>query len=366
MRDQILKSARTLAAVLPILVLAQPLAAQHAQRDGSWEITVSGGILDLDDALASFLGSTGFTNNVATPSRIVPTGVARLGYNMSEHFGLSFGAGAAGGGGVKYLTPFADLTYTVNLNAGTSPFLAVGTQFTRITGANDRVTHPTWGARAGLGVRHMLSDNLALRLEGRAAFEHYEELPGKKATLTPALTLGLSYFTEGRHAPPPAVVMAPPPCPVCVARVRVDTVVRVRTDTLRRLRVDTVRIVEQSDQLILRVNFETNKTEILPQSRPILDTIALAIRATPKARWEVQGHTDSIGSAEANRILAKGRAQAVVDYLVFMGVDRSVLTATGVGPDRPVFSNSTVYGRAQNRRVQIRRVPPPPTGPPVP
>ena len=262
---------------------------------------------------------------------------------------------------MKYLAPFGDFTYTVNLNATTSPFLSLGTQFTRLTG-NDRVTHPTWGARAGLGVRHMLSDNLALRLEGRVAFEHYAETT-RKTTFNPIVTLGISYFTGGRHAP--QVVIAPP-CPLCVARVRVDTIVRMRTDTLRRLRVDTVQVVEQSEQLVLRVNFETNKTEILPQSRVVLDTIAFAILATPRARWEVQGHTDSIGSAEANRILGKGRAQAVVDYLVFKGVSRSVLTATGFGPDRPVFSNSTVYGRAQNRRVQIRRVPPPPTGTPLP
>jgi outer membrane protein OmpA-like peptidoglycan-associated protein len=362
MRDQILKRARTLAAVLPILVLAQPLAAQ-ARRQGSWEFSVSGGALDIDDALATYLGSTGFTNNAATPSRFAPVVVGRLGYNINKHLGFSYGASYGAGGGVNYMSPFTDVTYTVNLNAGTSPFLTGGTQFTRVTG-NSLVTHPTWGARAGLGVRHMLSDNLALRLEGRMAFEHYEELPGRKATYTPIVTLGLSYFTAGRHAPRAA--MAPPPCPVCVARVRVDTIVRMRTDTLRRLRVDTVHIMEQSDQILLRVNFETNKTEILPQSRPVLDTVAFAILATPRARWQVEGHTDSIGSAEANRILGKGRAQAVVDYLVSRGVDRSVLTAVGYGPDRPVFSNSTVYGRAQNRRVQIRRVPPPPTGPPVP
>jgi outer membrane protein OmpA-like peptidoglycan-associated protein len=359
MRDQILKSVRTLAAFLPMLALAQPLAAQ-ARRQGSWEFSVSGGVLDIDDALATYLGSTGFTTNAATPSRFVPVVVGRLGYNINKHLGFSYGAGYGAGGGVNYLTPFTDVTYTVNLNAGTSPFLTAGGQFTRITG-NSLVTHPTWGARAGLGVRHMLSENLALRLEGRMGFEHYEELPARKATYMPAVTLGLSYFTAGRHAPPVAM-----PCPRCEQRLRVDTIVRMRTDTLRRLRVDTVRIVEQSEQLVLRVNFETNRTEILPQSRPVLDTIAFAIIATPRARWEVQGHTDSIGSAEANRILGKGRAQAVVDYLVSKGVDRSVLTAVGFGPDHPVFSNSTVYGRAQNRRVQIRRVPPPPTGPPVP
>jgi outer membrane protein OmpA-like peptidoglycan-associated protein len=207
----------------------------------------------------------------------------------------------------------------------------------------------------------MLSDNLALRLEGRMGFEHYAETT-RKTTFNPIVTLGLSYFTAGRRAP---VAMAAAPCPVC-ARARVDTIVRMRTDTVRRTRVDTVRVVEFGpDQLVLRVQFETNKTALLPKSLPVLDTIALAIIATPNSRWEVQGHTDSIGTAEANRILGQGRAQAVVDYLVSKGVDRSILTATGFGPDRPVFSNSTVYGRAQNRRVQLRRVPPPPTGPPI-
>src|ERR1700694_4840108 len=102
MRDQILKSVRTLAAVLPMVVLAQPVAAQRAERDGTWEFSVSGGVLDLADALAGFLGSHGFTDNAATPSRFLPTGVARVGYNMSNNLGFSFGGGYAFGGGVKY------------------------------------------------------------------------------------------------------------------------------------------------------------------------------------------------------------------------------------------------------------------------
>ena len=140
-----------------------------------------------------------------------------------------------------------------------------------------------------------------------------------------------------------------------------------RVDTVYRTRRDTVHNYDASaDQLILRVQFQTDSTVLLPISRPLLDTIAQAIIATPGSHWEVQGHTDNVGTEAANRILAQGRAQTVVDYLVSKGVDRNTLTAKGFGEDRPVFSNSTLYGRAQNRRVQLRRVPPPPKGPPVP
>jgi hypothetical protein len=215
MRDQILKSVRTLPAVLPMLALVQPVAAQ-ARRDGSLEFSVGAGVMDIDGALASYLGRAGFTNNGAPPQRIVPTAVARLGYNMSDHFGLSFGVGVAGlaaldsqppgpftpvvGAGEVFLTPFADLTYTVNLNAGTSPFLTAGTQFTRVSG-NGQVTHPTWSARAGLGFRYMMWDQVAFRVEGRMAFEHYAELPARNATYTPAVTAGFSFFSAGRHRP---------------------------------------------------------------------------------------------------------------------------------------------------------------------
>ena len=93
MCDQILKSVRTLAAVLPMLTLAQPLAAQ---REGSWEFSLGGGILYVDGTLTHFLGTNGFANDTA-PGNIVPAGVVRLGYNISNNFGFSVGAGVGGG-----------------------------------------------------------------------------------------------------------------------------------------------------------------------------------------------------------------------------------------------------------------------------
>ena len=367
MRDRILKGAWLLAVCLPTLALAQQQPAPRGE--GTWEFSVGGGIKIMDQALLGYLASgsdsTRFTNS-ADPGRTMPGAALRLGYNFNRHLGVSVGTEVASGSGVKYLTPFAGLTWTGNLNAKTSPFITVGTQITRIDGSNGRVTHPTWGAHLGVGIRRMLSESWALRLEGRMAAEHYQELSESKTAYPSFATIGVSYFTGGRR--PAAAPAAAAPCPACVpGRVRVDTVVRARVDTLRLTRVDTVRVLEPSpDQLILRVQFATNATTLLSRSRPVLDTIALAINATPNSRWEVQGHTDSVGTAESNRTLAQGRAQAVVDYLVSKGVPRGIMTARGFGEDRPVFSNSTIYGRAQNRRVQLRRVPPPPAGPVVP
>jgi OOP family OmpA-OmpF porin len=75
----------------------------------------------------------------------------------------------------------------------------------------------------------------------------------------------------------------------------------------------------------------------------------------------VEGHTDNVGTPAYNEKLSHARAKTVVDYLVSKGVDRGILEAMGWGEKRPIFSNSTVEGRAANRRVQLRRIPKPPT-----
>jgi outer membrane protein OmpA-like peptidoglycan-associated protein len=373
MRNRILKSAWMLALCLPTVALAQQQPVPRGT--GTWELNGGLGIKIQDRALSGYLASglatTRFTNTGAQPGRIMPAAALRLGYNFNRNLGFSLGTELAAGSGVKYVTPFAALTYTANLNAHFSPFVTLGNQFTRIIGQNGRLTHPTFGFHLGLGFRQMLTQDVALRVEGRMALEHYAELPGKKSAYPSMVTIGLSYFTGGRR---PAVMERPAPCPVCMAgrgradTVRVmyrDTVVRMRTDTVRVVRVDTVEMPDV-DQLILRVQFRTNTATLLPISRPSLDTIAMEIKEIPDSRWEVAGHTDDVGSDVRNRELGRQRAQTVADYLVSRGVAASQLTVAAYSHNRPVFSNATAYGRAQNRRVQLRRIPPPPTGPPVP
>ncbi|HEX8391244.1 MAG TPA: OmpA family protein [Longimicrobium sp.] len=358
MFDRIVKGAALLAACVAV-----PGSAQFMEphREGSWEFSLAGGAVFIDPALRDFLVSGSpenrFTHDTGA-SRAMPTAVARIGYNFTRNLGVSISGGGAIKDGVTYLNPGGAVTYTANLNARTSPFLLVGTELTRISGDNGRITHSTWGAHAGAGVRQMVSQNLALRLEGRVAIAGYNEVPMRRnTTYAPMGTVGVSYFVGGRQPRVAAALPAPP--------ARVETVYATRVDTVRIVRTDTV-FRDRSmmgDQVVLRVQFRTNRAELLPQSRMVLDSVAMAIRNTPGSSWQVEGHTDNVGADAANLSLSRARAESVVAYLVSRGIPAGMLTAEGFGETRPVTTNGTVDGRAQNRRVQMRRIPAPPSQP---
>ena len=370
MRNTLLKAAWTLSACLPILALAPQALAQGADgphRERGWEWSLSGGLIRVDPFLRDFLTSGAPESRFEAPGnlrRLTPVIEGRLGYNFTPNLGLSVSVNDAFRSGVSYLNLGESITYTMNLNDNMSPYIIGGVDLTRITGLNSRITHSTWGAHLGLGIRRMIGDALALRVEGRVQSAGYRENPMRvSTTYAPIGLVGLSYFVGG-HGPERVVVQSAP-CPVCETprplAARVDTVRMariVRVDTLRSVRVDTVRVVEENaDQVILRVQFRTNRTELLAISYPVLNTVAKAIKTTPDSRWKVEGHTDSIGKKPANLILSKGRAQSVLEYLVSRGVPRDILEAEGYGAARQVFSNTTAFGRAENRRVQLRRIP---------
>jgi len=102
-----------------------------------------------------------------------------------------------------------------------------------------------------------------------------------------------------------------------------------------------------------KILFETGKAVIDRDSAAILDNLVAAALRCPSAKIEISGHTDSSGSDETNMELSRARAQAVVDYLVAAGIEGSRLTAAGYGKDKPVASNDTEEGRAQNRRIEF-------------
>jgi outer membrane protein OmpA-like peptidoglycan-associated protein len=104
------------------------------------------------------------------------------------------------------------------------------------------------------------------------------------------------------------------------------------------------------------VNFETGKSTLTPESEAILNGVAESLVANDSIRVEVRGHTDNTGSMAVNRRLSAERAQAVSDYLETKGVAADRLKARGMGPDQPVATNRTAEGRAQNRRVELRRL----------
>ncbi len=100
--------------------------------------------------------------------------------------------------------------------------------------------------------------------------------------------------------------------------------------------------------------FDTDKTDIRPESRPALDEIAALLGNAPELALIVVGHTDSQGDFDYNMSLSQRRAEAVVrDLVSSYGIGQARLRAAGVGYLAPVAHNGSEDGRAQNRRVEL-------------
>lgn len=354
MFKRLMMTACALAACMPTPVAGQQ---QTAHREGGWEFSLGAGYLFVDSSLRDFLGSGApeyrFADS-ATPSSHTPLFAGRIGYNFNNHLGLSVGGEAARGDGLKFYTPSAAITYNMNLNGNTSPFLMIGTELTRIEGDNDRVTHSTWGALAGAGIRQMLGESFALRLEGRVRFEGYDEVPmSTHTTYSPLVTLGFSYFTGGKKEAP--VVRAPAACPACPPATRIVDTVRVYMPAVS----PPPAVIVMRDTLVLEgVNFAFDESALTPESRTVLDRVAVEL-AKPEwatVRFEVAGHTSEIGTTAYNMALSERRAEAVRAYLVSRGVQNSRMTAKGYGETQPRFPTDSEGSGWKNRRVELRRI----------
>ena len=101
------------------------------------------------------------------------------------------------------------------------------------------------------------------------------------------------------------------------------------------------------------VFFEFDRAEIKSESEVELMEVVRLLRAHPRWKVEVQGHTDSIGTAEYNQQLSQRRAEAVRQFLIQRGIQADRIGARGYGGSRPIASNATEEGRALNRRTEI-------------
>lgn len=116
-----------------------------------------------------------------------------------------------------------------------------------------------------------------------------------------------------------------------------------------------VRVTKTAIVIEEKIYFETGKAVILPKSYDILNSVAQAMKDYSTIRIEVQGHTDSDGSATYNRNLSDQRAKSVREYLINSGgIDAGRLEAKGYGEDVPIAENTTPEGKEKNRRVEFK------------
>lgn len=101
------------------------------------------------------------------------------------------------------------------------------------------------------------------------------------------------------------------------------------------------------------VGFDTGRYDIKPNLSPILERFATTLNQNPVTTVNIIGHTDSSGSDAINQPLSVNRASATRDYLVARGVAANRIGIDGRGAREPVGDNSTVAGRAMNRRIEI-------------
>lgn len=217
------------------------------------------------------------------------------------------------------------------------------------TGLSGRLNHTAPGFSVGGGVDFNVTPQVAIGLFGRWNRAYMSPRPkdlNATGIGTPQVSdeqfgadaqwatfgVGLKYAFNG---PAVAPVPAPPPAPVAQAPAPPPRPAK--------------------KKIVLRsVHFDFDKSAIRPDAVPVLNEAAETLKAEGGIAVIVEGHTDSVGTDAYNQKLSHRRAGAVRQYLVKHGIPANRITTEGFGESRPVASNDTEDGRAQNRRVELR------------
>ena len=120
---------------------------------------------------------------------------------------------------------------------------------------------------------------------------------------------------------------------------------------------------EVSDEVVKKLNdyaktilFDTAKSTFQQQSYPVLQAMVAILKEYPSSSFSLEGHTDSDGKDAANQKLSEDRAGAVRNYFIENGIATSRLTSVGFGESKPIDTNKTKAGKANNRRVEVKLI----------
>jgi OmpA-OmpF porin, OOP family len=104
------------------------------------------------------------------------------------------------------------------------------------------------------------------------------------------------------------------------------------------------------DRIAIAINFATGSSALNREAKAVLDQVFECVKA---GRYEISGHTDNTGSAVGNQKLSMARAESTKTYLVEKGAKAADLSTVGYGADKPIASNDSNEGKAQNRRIEF-------------
>lgn len=282
-----------------------------------------------------------------------------LGYRVTPNVGLElrYGQGqtqidddnnAADGLGIRAEAATLDAYYRFNTDGALQPYVLVGGGLARNTGDQGAGYEENTIANVAVGAFYQLTDNLALRAEARGV----ENL--QQSNHDGIASVGLLYGFGAKKA----AVVAPVAPAVVDGDDDQDGVANSADKcpgTPRNLVVDAngcPKVLTETVTKEIRVLFDTNKSVIKSEYNGDIEAVAKLLTDYPTAKVEIQGHTDSRGSAALNDKLSQSRADAVAKVLADKyGIAADRISSKGYGAGQPVADNKTVEGRAQNRRT---------------
>jgi outer membrane protein OmpA-like peptidoglycan-associated protein len=264
------------------------------------------------------------------------------GYMFCDYFGL-MAQGQVAGTENKNRSGVFDDDASWFAGAGAGPRIAIPLREVELYGTGQAgifsgltphgsVTDTSWGYSAGGGINIPVMHQVKVGAFGRynRLFQRVHGVGDVKY-----ITGGIGITFDLREAPPPPpkapeVAAAAPPPPPAPAPV-------------------------EKKKIVLRgVNFDFDQSDLRADARPVLDEAVATLKQEGTIAIVTEGHTDAVGTDGYNQALSLRRANAVRDYLVAGGIDAARIEVEGYGESRPVASNGTADGRAQNRRVELR------------
>ncbi len=246
---------------------------------------------------------------------------------------------------------FTNLVKEYDLNSTVSLYTLVGAGV-EIFDNEDGYNEDGLFGNYGVGVKYKIADQFALKFDVR----HLIETDHGDNNLLYNLGFSVPFGAVAKAAPvvveTPAPVVAKP-APVAAPKDSDGDGVIDSLDecpnTMAKAKVDSVGCMTLVN---LNINFDTDKSVIKDSYNTRIVEFANMMNANPKLKATIGAHTDSVGTDAYNQKLSERRAASTVNALKALKVDASRIKAVGYGESKPVATNATVEGKAENRRVE--------------